>query len=48
MWAIAFGETIEEARANFRESLTSPDLAINIAVRPIPPPATFRARVSIE
>jgi hypothetical protein len=36
MWAIAFGETIEEAEANFTNSLSSPELAVIVAVKPIP------------
>jgi len=35
-WAIAFGETMEEAEANFKNSLPSPELAVIVAVRPIP------------
>jgi hypothetical protein len=35
-WAIVFGETIEEAEANFKNSLPAPELAVIVAVKPIP------------
>lgn len=35
-WAIVFGESIEEAEANFKDSLPSPELVVMIAVKPVP------------
>jgi hypothetical protein len=34
-WAIVFGETIEEAEANFKNSLPAPELAVIVTVRPV-------------
>jgi hypothetical protein len=35
-WAIVFGETIEEAEANFKNSLPAPELAVIVAIKSIP------------
>jgi hypothetical protein len=34
-WGVAFGDTVEQAEANFKNSLPCPEHAVNVLVKPV-------------